>query len=197
MLGIILWHWVSWHAAAWIYSSNFFQPLIQFDHIKSANWEHCCVVSQVLSLAAAQEKASQSWGNHGSHLTSVSPSLFFFFFSLFLFSLLKLLFQSFLIGHVFKISLHNHCSVVSFPLTHIKLTCGASARAWPILRGAVFLCLEGKVLIMEPTIASAFFAATRCCWFVISYDLLEAQDLSHRTYPFVAYPLLVQVIIPG
>lgn len=66
-----------------------------------------------------------------------------------------------------------------------------------MLRGPVLLFLEGKVLIMELTIASVFFASTRCCQPVFSYDMLEAQDLSERTYSFVAYPLLVQVIISG
>lgn len=75
MLGIIFWHWISWHAAASIYSGNLLQSLTQSDHIKSANWENCWVVSQAISLAVAQEKASQSGANHGSHLTSVSPSL--------------------------------------------------------------------------------------------------------------------------
>ena len=185
MLVIVLWHWVSWHAAGWIYSSNILQPLIQSDHTESATWECCWVVSQGPSLAAAQEKASQPKANRGSHRTSTSPSL-----------------------HQIVISIFSHwphfqdlpsypllCGV--FPLTHIKPPWGALARAWPVLRGTPFLCLEGEVLIMEPTIASAFFAATRCSWPVFSYDLLETQDLSHRTSPFVAYPLLVQVIIPG
>lgn len=151
MLGIILWQRVNWHSAAWTYSRNLLQPLIQSDHIKSANWECSGLYPRPFPWQLPRTKPVNPEQTTVA-ISLQSPLLF-----------VKLLFQSFLTGHIFKISLHNHCSALSAPLTCIKPTCEASARAWPMLGGAVFLCLEGQVLIMEPTIAPVFFAATRCC----------------------------------
>lgn len=65
-----------------------------------------------------------------------------------------------------------------WPHTHTKPTCAAWARAWPTLREAVFLCLEGKDLVMEPTIER-----------VLSYHLSkEAQNLSQKTSPSFTCP---------